>query len=347
MKHPNGYGAVEKLGGNRRKPYGVRVTVGWDDKGRQIRKYISYHEKRTDALIALAQYNDNPFDATKAGTTFTQIYDAMMNEKFPHGPSEKERSNFLSYQASYRSSEILHDMKFSDIRKKELQKIIDTSSHKKYGTRRKIKVLFNQMYKYAKQHDLVSKDYSEYVDLGKNEGGTSRVPFTIDEIKLLWANVERDSFIKLILILTYTGMRVGELLEVKTADVNLNERYLRGGFKTEAGTNRVIPIHKDIHDFIADLVANGHEYLVTNTHNRPMKYSNFKKDNFERVMEQLGMTHNPHDTRHAFATLMDNAGANKLSIKRIMGHASKDITDKVYTHKDIEQLVKAIDLLKF
>ncbi|WP_146553674.1 tyrosine-type recombinase/integrase [Rummeliibacillus sp. SL167] len=57
------------------------------------------------------------------------------------------------------------------------------------------------------------------------------------------------------------------------------------------------------------------------------------------------MTHRPHDCRHTFATLMDNADANKLSIKRIMGHASKDITDKVYTHKDIEQLLKAIDLI--
>jgi len=42
---------------------------------------------------------------------------------------------------------------------------------------------------------------------------------------------------------------------------------------------------------------------------------------------------------------MDNAGANKVSIKRIMGHSSTDITDKVYTHKDIEELKKAIDLI--
>lgn len=62
-------------------------------------------------------------------------------------------------------------------------------------------------------------------------------------------------------------------------------------------------------------------------------------------MEQLGMDHKPHDCRHTFATLMDNAGENKVSIMRIMGHTSQDITDKVYTHKDIEQLKKAIDLI--
>ena len=35
----------------------------------------------------------------------------------------------------------------------------------------------------------------------------------------------------------------------------------------------------------------------------------------------------------------------KLCIKRIMGHSSPDITDSVYTHKAIEQLIEAIDLI--
>ncbi len=63
------------------------------------------------------------------------------------------------------------------------------------------------------------------------------------------------------------------------------------------------------------------------------------------MMEQLELDHKPHDCRHTFATLMDSTGANKVSIKPITGHASQDITDKVYTHKDIEQLKKAIDLI--
>lgn len=49
--------------------------------------------------------------------------------------------------------------------------------------------------------------------------------------------------------------------------------------------------------------------------------------------------------RHAFSSLMDSAGANKLCIKRIIGHASPDITDSVYTHKTIEELIEAIDLI--
>lgn len=344
LKNPNGYGSVFKLGGKRRKPFAVRVTVGWTDTGKQKYEYLSYHESRQEAMIALADYNKNPFDITQAKTTFAEVYEKMMKEKYPDGYGKKERSNFLGYQASYRSAEPLHNMKFVDVRTKDLQQVINACK-KSYGTKRKIKVLFNQMYKYALQHDLVTKDYSDFVELGKDDTKPSRIPFSNEEIQMLWDNVERDDFIKLILILIYSGMRPGEIVEVKTEDVYLNERYLRGGFKTEAGTNRVIPIHKRIHDFIAELVANGHEFLVTNAENKQMTYHNFYNDHFKKTMEQLEMTHKPHDCRHTFATLADNADVNKLSIKRIMGHASKDITDKVYTHKDIEQLLKAIDMI--
>ena len=62
-------------------------------------------------------------------------------------------------------------------------------------------------------------------------------------------------------------------------------------------------------------------------------------------MEKMQMDHCPHDCRHTFASLMDTAGANKLCIKRIMGHASPDITDSVYTHKTLEELILSIDLI--
>lgn len=62
-------------------------------------------------------------------------------------------------------------------------------------------------------------------------------------------------------------------------------------------------------------------------------------------MAQLELTHKPLDCRHTSTTLMDNTDANKSSIKRIIGHSSTDITDKLYMNGDIEQLVKAIDLI--
>ena len=36
MRLPNGYGSIIKNKGNRRKPYQVRITRGWDDDGKQL-----------------------------------------------------------------------------------------------------------------------------------------------------------------------------------------------------------------------------------------------------------------------------------------------------------------------
>ena len=62
MKNPNGYGSVVKLSGNRRKPFTARKTTGWNDKGHPIYLTIGYYATRQEGLIALAEYNRNPYD---------------------------------------------------------------------------------------------------------------------------------------------------------------------------------------------------------------------------------------------------------------------------------------------
>lgn len=62
MRLPNGYGSITKLSGNRRNPYIVRITAGYDNEGRQIRKILGYYPNRKRALEALAAYSENPYD---------------------------------------------------------------------------------------------------------------------------------------------------------------------------------------------------------------------------------------------------------------------------------------------
>ena len=64
MKMPNGYGAVIKLSGKRRKPYAVRITIGFklagpEDQPHAVQqyKYLEYFEKRADAVRYLSDYN--------------------------------------------------------------------------------------------------------------------------------------------------------------------------------------------------------------------------------------------------------------------------------------------------
>jgi len=346
VRNPNGFGNISKLSGKRRRPFRARVTTGWEldeDKGKlkQLYKPIGYFKTRQEALLALAEYHKNPYSIDQA-ITFSELYGKWSEEKFKKTNS---KSTINGYNAAYNHSTDLYDTKFTEIKKPHMQSVID-QCEKGHGTLKKIKVLFNQLFKYALENDIVDKDYSKFVEIGENESESTRRPFTQDEIALLTNNVDRMDFIDTTLIMIYTGLRVGELLLIKTADIDIENRTMKGGLKTAAGKNRIIPINKKILPYIAERKDKGHEFLIVNHENKQMKYWNYYEEKWKIIMEQLEMPdHRPHDCRHTFATLMDNAGANKVSIKRIMGHASNDITDKVYTHKDIEELKKAVDLI--
>lgn len=334
MKNPNGYGSVFKLSGNRRRPWCVRVTTGWTDEGKQQYKILGYYEERSDALIELAKYNDNPYDLDNNKITFAEVYEKWAEEKFP----KISNSNIRGYKTSFNKCEKLHGMKFKQLRKMHMQRIIDENGHLSYQVRMKLKTLFSQLYKFAIENDIVEKDYARFVDAGEETITIERIPFSEAEIELLWNNLDKP-YVDSILIMIYSGLRVGEMLEMKTENIDLEKRIMIGGLKTKAGKNRAIPIHKKI----VPLIDLANEHLITSPKGKKFSYNNYIQRQFTPLMESLGMSHLPHDCRHTTATMLDNAEINRTIIKLILGHASQDITEKIYTHKSHEQLVQAID----
>lgn len=340
MRLPNGYGSIIKNKGNRRKPYQVRITRGWDDNGKQLYSTLGWFEKREEAIIALAEYNSSPYDIEANKETFTDVFEKWKLEHY----TKVSDNAIVNYNLAYKYCKSIHKMRFKDIRLTHLQAIIDNSG-KGYPTRKIIKALMNQLFSFAIKNDIVEKKYSQFVDVGQNEGKINRKPFTKEEIKKLFDNVDKLEWTDTVLIMIFSGLRVGELLDLKTENIHLEERYMVGGLKTKAGRNRIIPINKKIEPFIRKYYNPKNEYLITNFKGNQMQYSNYRREKFDNVMEKLRMKHNPHECRHTFASLMDSAGANKLCLKRIIGHSSQDITEDVYTHKTIEELIETIDLI--
>ena len=166
--------------------------------------------------------------------------------------------------------------------------------------------------------------------------------FTPEEITRLCA-FGQENYADCLVIMIYTGFRIGELLDLTTDNIHFeDDGWIKGGKKTKAGTDRLVPIHPKIMDMIKARYDPNHEYLVLNKKGKKMTYNNFRSDYFLPLMEQMGTEHHIHDCRHTFFTIMDNAGANKVATKKIGGHASYQTTEKYYTHKDLIQLQKAI-----
>lgn len=136
------------------------------------------------------------------------------------------------------------------------------------------------------------------------------------------------------------------MLNLAKADVNLRQQYIRiTKSKTQAGI-RIIPIHPRIMPFIQARMMRPGLTLIADNDGRAYNYSRYVVL-WRRIMQQIHAAgHTTHDCRHTVATLLDNAGANENAKRRILGHAGGDVTDRVYTHKGLRQLRKAIQILK-
>lgn len=360
MRNPNGYGGITKLPGNRRNPYRVRITSGWiynEETGRSKQDYktLGYYPTRKDAMLALAAYNANPYDLDADKITFAEIYNKYISlETIPESMKRQ-------YKAAYKNLEPLHNMKLSQLRKMHLQNALDANAGKSGTYLIKMRALIKNIYTFAMDNDIIQKDYSNNLKISPEKKKENiHKPFTSEEIRLLWDNLDMAVPLRIsaktiihfkpadtILICIYTGMRPGELLQLKCADVNLEEKYMIGGFKTEAGTNRIIPIHNEILPLIKNRVDTGSEYLVPYKSELPPKNQQYQLNMFNPVINALGLSHLPHDGRHTFATFADKYISDKFLTKRILGHAIEDITQNVYTHKDASELVAAVNLIKF
>ena len=343
MLNPNGYGSVFKLSGNRRKPFAVRITQGYTNDGKQIYKYLSYHATRKEAMQALASYNANPYDIDLNNITFSELYTKWSERHF----KDLSKNRIKTYMSCYNYCKPIYNMKMNDIKIPHLQKLID-GSNKNHSSLKLIKSLIGLVFRYAMELDIIQKDYSKFIKVGKHVVIKEKTIFTDKEIDILWKNVGSLRYTDTVLIMIYTGMRVGERLNLKKEDVNLLEQtIIVKESKTAAGQNRVIPIHSRIKTLIQKRYENSNsEYLISNIRNtKAFNYNNYKIKIFDEIMETLNMDHTPHDCRHTFATRLNDAGGNTTAIKKMIGHESNEKKEKIYTHKKVTELKKTIELV--
>jgi integrase len=228
-------------------------------------------------------------------------------------------------------------MPITDIHFQHLQNVIN-SMHVKgltYSSCKKVRTLLNQLFNYAIIKDYPITNYAQHLNLGPNIPTIKRRVFTRQQINKLW--VIDTPYSRMILILLYTGLRIGEVLNLRGQDINRRSSYLIVRHaKTKASEGRIIPIHHRIMPIIEQLHTS--EYLFT------ISYTSFRK-HFQDIMKQLNCKHTIHDTRHTFASLLD-AVAPPNALRSLLGHKQGDITTRVYTHKTIRELRKTIELLK-
>ena len=341
MRKPNGYGSIKKLSGNRRRPYVFLVSI----EGKQ--KPISYFCTQVEAEIYAADYNKKHNNKILHGhqITFSELYYRWL--PFHIDKYQPSKSTINSYHNSYKHCLQLQGMPLKSIKYYHLQAIIDDTKRKglSYSSCKKIRSLISLMFKYGIMMEYCNKNYANLLNLGKNKAIRPHKPFTRQKINKLWSNIDVEG-VDTVLILIYTGMRVGELLNLTKDNIYMRQKYIKiTKSKTKSGL-RAIPIHDKIFPLIYNRMNMPGKYLICQYNEKPYNYSKYRTL-WNKIMQQINAKHHStHDCRHTCATLLDNAEANENAKRRILGHATGDVTDTVYTHKNLKQLRKAINKIK-
>ncbi len=300
----------------------------------------------------LAEYNKNPWNIDQANITLQELFDLWKEKKAP----KLGDSNRASLFAAFNHMKKISAMPYKDIKSFHMQDCIDNCG-KGYSTQGAMKNLFGHLDKFALELDVINKKSSELIT-AESIPETNRVPFTNDEIKKVWKmwkdfqkgkTFPKEVFAEesdLILIFLYSGFRFTELLTMKCEDIDLDQQTFKGGIKTAAGKNRIVPIHSAIFPMVKDRVLKGNEYFITNEKGKKITDFHFRKMIWSPIMKYLGMHHVPHECRHTFESVLDSKGANRRCIDLMMGHTSKDVGNRVYNHKTLEELKEAIELFK-
>lgn len=336
MKNGNGNGSVYKASGKRRKPWIVRVTTGYSTSGTQIRKIIGSYETKREGQEALLEYLKNP-------TLFSKITFGEVRKLWWDNYQKKvsTKTTIQTHIYRMRAFNSLENTSIIDLKLFQLQELFDnmtTSSSFKRGC----KSILNMIFDFALKNDFIKSNKIQFIEIGKKEKVLERKVFTKEEIEILWQNVNLPH-VYIILILIYTGMRIGEFINLKNKDINLKENTLQVKVSKTSNGIRMIPISSKLISLFKENINDKQVYFVKGDTTEQLSYSTFKP-RFNKLLKKLGIEkHTIHDTRHTFATLMNNANVNTTSIVKLIGHSNFSTTENIYTHKDKEELRKAIE----
>ena len=237
----------------------------------------------------------------------------------------------------------LEKINVKDIKTYHMQEILDNNTHLSKSAQKQMKVLANQLFKYSIENDIADKNYAQFLEVSGKEKKKKEI-FTDDEINTLWNNLDKYEYVDSILVLIYTGMRPGEILSLTKFHIDMKNELLQHGIKTEAGKERIMPIHPKLLPLFNKRMQSNSEYIFPFPGEiRKMSIDYYRSSIFYKTLENLNIRKlTPHCCRHTFSSLLNRGVSNKEYISRLMGHTDYSLTANVYTHADIEELRQAI-----
>ena len=333
----NGSGSVYKRADLKARPWVAVTPAVWDEDGKRTTQVIGYYATAQEATDAIESYRKHP--TTRLNITTEKLF-AEWSAIAYKDISKQTKDN---YDAAWKKLSQLKGSSFRELRTAQLQEQIDRVSDMSFSTLSKVKALLTQMYDYAVQNDIIDKNYAKFIRLPKKEK-TIKDCFSDLELKKIEQAVGIIPWADVILMMCYTGFRVTEFLTLTQHCYDRQAGTLTGGLKTDAGRDRVVPVHHKIKPLLEDWIEKGGDTIICRDDGSPMNANYFRKYKYYPTLEAIGVRKlSPHATRHTFATRLATAGVRAEDIQALAGHEDYSMTANVYIHKDVDALRRAVE----
>lgn len=254
----------------------------------------------------------------------------------------------LLFYKEYIKKENLDYLKIEYLDIRHLFNYLDENNYSKNTISRKISSI-RSFYKYLARNNYIKYNPFTLVSTVKKD---QKIPKFLyyNELEKLFDSVDINTEFgirnRLLLELLYaTGMRVGELENIKLKDINFNEQTIKVLGK---GNKERLTYYGDYaKEYLELYLEKSREKLLKNSKEEYLFINNKGKRLTSRgiryiindVIEKssLDLKISPHTLRHTFATHLLNEGCDILSVKELLGHESLKAT-QIYTHVTNESL---------
>jgi integrase len=347
-KRENGSGSIvrRKLANGIKYVAYAPATYTEDPDGR-IRKHqqkLGSFSKKSDARAVLDEYLKHP--TSKYNFTLRNLYEEWKSIAF-QDIAKQTKTNYTTCWEKITTcpSPQIADKMLREITTADMRRVLDyyadgnavKALSRSYIT--KIKALLTQLYDYALENNIVDRNYASLVKLPKMETSKARA-FTDLEFQKLEKNWKTVAGGDACLVLCYTGWRVTEFCELTQFSYDPKAQTLTGGLKTDAGRDRVVPVHPKIQPIISQWYSASKGPLFARSDGRPYNKDTFMRNVWRPCMDALGLPSDltPHSARHTCATRLSAAGVPAEDIQRILGHADYSVTANTYVNQDLATL---------
>ena len=349
----NGQGCAYRRG----RYWEAQVVIGWKLPEDPEKKPIP-NKRRKSGFRTKKEALAYCEEMRKQHKTMGQITMSNLFLKWKKSYENRVKAKTMEgYRQAFDHFSTLHSVYVDLINAADLQKCLDDCTEGK-RTHEMMKTTANLLWKYAIDAGYITQNVASNLYTGKGKSA-QRAPITEDELKLVKNVIGTEPYADYIYCLCYLGFRPSEFLALKKTDCYKDDdiRFLVGGSKTEAGTDRRVVIPQQIDAIIDErLSVIGTDLLFPMVcHNRKGEFTGYKLMThnyfnnyvFKPLMARLGVSGRvPYSARHTYADKLKKASGDGKDKAALIGHSDYDFTQHRYQSTPLEDLKAVVDSIK-